>query len=82
MPNLIVRNLETEVVAALKQRAAQQGCSAESAHRDILRNALMRPPQKSFAQVLMSMPNVGEDQDFERDDLNNLGDYDVFDFTS
>lgn len=50
---------------ALKQAAAVHGRSAEAEHRDILRSALQRPPRRSLAQVLSSMPNVGEDSDFD-----------------
>ena len=28
---------------------------------------LLRPQKKSFAEVLAAMPNVGRDEDFERD---------------
>jgi plasmid stability protein len=63
--NLIVRNVEPDLVLALKQAAAVHGRSAEAEHRDILRSALQRPPRRSLAQVLSSMPNVGEDSDFD-----------------
>jgi hypothetical protein len=35
-------------------------------HREILRNALTRPPRRSFVEVLASMPDVGTDEDFAR----------------
>jgi len=38
--NLHVRNLDDELVARLKQRAARHGRSAEAEHREILRQAL------------------------------------------
>lgn len=63
--NLIVRNVDEDVALALKQRAAAHGRSAEAEHREILKNALHRPPRRSFAEVLASMPNVGEDADFD-----------------
>lgn len=63
--NLIVRNVEEEVVLALKQVAAAHGRSAEAEHREILRGALCRPPRRSVAEVLASMPDVGEDTDFD-----------------
>jgi plasmid stability protein len=56
--NLVVRNVDPEVVKALKQAAAE--------HREILRNALSHPPRRSFAEVLASMPDVGTDEDFAR----------------
>ncbi|MBK1706727.1 FitA-like ribbon-helix-helix domain-containing protein [Halochromatium glycolicum] len=64
--NLVVRNVDAEVVQALKQAAAAHGRSAEAEHREILRNALSRPPRRSFAEVLASMPDVGTDEDFAR----------------
>lgn len=62
--NLVVRNVEQEVAAALKRRAAQRGRSAEAEHRELLREALLRPKRRSVADVLASMPNVGTDADF------------------
>jgi len=64
--NLVVRNVDADVVKALKQAAAAHGRSAEAEHREILRNALSRPPRRSFAEVLASMPDVGTDEDFAR----------------
>jgi len=67
MANLVVRNLDQRIVDALKQRAARHGRSAEAEHRAILEEALLgAPKKKSFAEALASMPNVGQDGDFER----------------
>ena len=66
MANLIVRNLDQRIVDALKQRAAQHSRSAEAEHRALLEELLLRPRGKSFAEALSTMPNVGEDEDFER----------------
>jgi antitoxin FitA len=63
--NLIVRNVDAEIVKLLKQKAARNGRSAEAEHRAILEAALRRPRKRSFYEVLASMPNVGEDSDFE-----------------
>ncbi|HWK62511.1 MAG TPA: DNA-binding protein [Eoetvoesiella sp.] len=63
--SLVVRNIEPEVVAALRQAAARHGTSAEAEHRRILRMALVQPPRRSFKDVLMSMPHVGVDEDFD-----------------
>lgn len=63
--NLVVRNVDSDVIQALKQVAAAHGRSAEAEHREILRAALQRPPRRSFAEVLASMPDVGEDTDFD-----------------
>lgn len=66
MGQLIVRNLDDDVILALKQRAARHGRSTEAEHRAILREVLaeehVRP---SFKDFLVSMPDVGEDEDFE-----------------
>lgn len=70
MSQLIVRNIEEEVVRALKRRAARQGRSAEAEHREILREVLGADLERpSFKDFLLSMPDVGEDRDFahERD---------------
>ncbi|MGH8556569.1 MAG: FitA-like ribbon-helix-helix domain-containing protein [Methylococcales bacterium] len=66
MANLIVRNLDDNIVRALKERAAQYNRSAEAEHRAILEQVLLKPRRKTFAQVLASMPEVGRDEDFER----------------
>jgi antitoxin FitA len=64
--NLIVRNVDADIVKALKERAAQNGVSAEAEHREILKSVLYRPRRRTFNEVLASMPNVGLDSDFER----------------
>lgn len=67
MANLVVRNLDQRVVDALKQRAARHGRSTEAEHRAILEEVLLVTPKKqSFAEALSAMPNVGQDEDFER----------------
>ena len=65
--NLVVRNVDEDLAAALKVQAAAHGHSMEAEHRAILRAALAPTKRRSFAEVLGSMPNVGEDADFERD---------------
>jgi plasmid stability protein len=64
---LIVRNLDPGVVAALRMRAARHGRSVEAEHRDILVTTL-RPRRKhqTLKEALLSMPNVGTDRDFAR----------------
>jgi plasmid stability protein len=62
--NLVVRNVDEDVALALKQLAAAHGRSAEAEHREILRAVLQRPKRRSVAEILSSMPNVGEDSDF------------------
>ena len=62
--NLIVRNVDEDIALALKQRAAAHDRSAEAEHREILRVALQRTKRRSLIDVLASMPNVGDDDDF------------------
>mgnify|MGYP001803340575 CR=1 FL=1 len=66
MASLIVRNVDSSIVAALKMRASQNGVSAEAEHRRILEEVLAKPQKKSFTEVLLSIPSVGEDSDFAR----------------
>ncbi|MFZ5462251.1 MAG: FitA-like ribbon-helix-helix domain-containing protein [Pseudomonadota bacterium] len=67
MAQLVVRNLNDDLVRALKRRAAAKNRSAEEEHRRILQAALRGPRRRSFAEVLAAMPNVGGDEDFARD---------------
>ena len=72
MTQLLVRNIDPEIVQDLKYQATEHGRSAEAEHREILKQALLRPKKKTFAEILLTMPNVGADKDFERlDDLEN-----------
>ena len=48
MGNLSVRNLDDELIARLKRRAARHGKSAEAEVREILRQALSAEPEPSF----------------------------------
>lgn len=66
MSSLIVRNLDIEIVQALKKRAADNGRSTEAEHREILRAMLLDPQKRAFADVLSDMPDVGLDSDFKR----------------
>jgi plasmid stability protein len=66
MAQLIVRNLEDEVVQALKERAARLGRSVEEEHRALLRAELLVPRTEDPKQVLMEMPDLGDDFEFER----------------
>jgi antitoxin FitA len=69
MPQLIVRQIEEKVVRKLKEQAGAHGVSMEEEHRRILREVLVGLPKKkrSFKEFLLAMPNVGKDQDFERE---------------
>ncbi|MYM87159.1 DNA-binding protein [Rugamonas sp. FT82W] len=63
--NLIVRNVDDDLALALKQRAAANGRSPEAEHLEILKKALQRLHGRSSADVLASMPDVGDDEDFD-----------------
>jgi antitoxin FitA len=66
MSQLIVRDIAPEVVAALKQRAASHGRSAEAEHRELLEQALLGKWEGSLKGMLAAMPSVGRQTDFER----------------
>jgi plasmid stability protein len=67
MGQLIVRNLDDDLIRALKLRAARKRRSAEAEHREILRDALAaRRRTKTLKDLLLDMPNVGHDSDFAR----------------
>nr|VFJ56311.1 MAG: Plasmid stability protein [Candidatus Kentron sp. FM]VFJ57557.1 MAG: Plasmid stability protein [Candidatus Kentron sp. FM]VFK11099.1 MAG: Plasmid stability protein [Candidatus Kentron sp. FM] len=74
MTELVVRNIDDRVVSALKVQAELHGISAEAEHRRILRDALLTPRRRPFREVTVSMPDVGEDADFERVRDNGRGD--------
>ena len=73
MAQLMVRNLSDDVVKALKQRAAKHNRSAEQEHREILQTVLRGPRRRPLAEVLAAMPNVGEDEDFRREQFDRRG---------
>jgi len=49
--NLHVRNLDDDLIAKLKLRAARHGRSAEAEHREILRQALAAEIEPSFESL-------------------------------
>jgi plasmid stability protein len=49
--NLHVRNLDDELVARLKRRAARHGRSTEAEHREILRQVLATELEPSFDEL-------------------------------
>jgi antitoxin FitA len=66
MRQLLVRDLEEEVVDALKRAAAANGRSTEAEHREILRTHLVvRPNRRPFKEVLAQMPYFGDDDLFD-----------------
>ena len=52
---LHVRNVDDDLVARLKRRAARHGRSAEAEHREILRQALSGEADTSFADLAAEM---------------------------
>jgi plasmid stability protein len=65
MAQLLVRNVDEQLVRGLKIRAAQKGISAEAEHREILRTALAPHRDRgSLKERLITMPDVGTDEDF------------------
>lgn len=77
MADLLVRGVEDHIVRELKKRAGAHGRSAEAEHRAILAAALLTPPRRNLAELLATMPDVGLDADFERQD-DNAAPTDVF----
>lgn len=69
----MVRNVHESVVRELKRRAARRNHSAEQEHREILEEVLLRPRRRSLAEVLAAMPDVGDDEDFERRQVDRRG---------
>jgi plasmid stability protein len=61
---LIVRNIDQILVDLLKRRAVEHGRSAEAEHREILRAALQPQRSGSLKDLLLAMPEVGDDTDF------------------
>ena len=49
--SLHVRNLDDDLIARLKHRAARHGRSAEAEHREILRQALIGEEEVSFEKL-------------------------------
>lgn len=70
MAQLVVRNLDEDVVQALNERAAAHNCTPEEEHRRILQAVLRGPKRRSFAEVVAAMPDVGEDADFAREQVD------------
>jgi plasmid stability protein len=68
MAQLVVRDLESELVQRLKERAVEHGVSAEEEHRRILRQALSQAEDEfpDLKALLLAAPAGGEDADFAR----------------
>ena len=62
MAQLVVRNLEDEVKAKLRERAARHGRSMEEEAREIMRNALREentPPRKLGSEIVALFSGQG-----------------------
>ena len=55
MGNLSVRNVDEDLIARLKRRAARHGRSAEAEVRDILRQALESEAEAAFAKLAAAL---------------------------
>ena len=70
MAELLVRDVESALIARLKQRADEHRRSVEDEHRAILRDVLLggdqETPAMTFEAYLRKMPDVGTDRDFSR----------------
>jgi len=58
--NLHVRNLDDDLVARLKRRAARHGRSTEAEHREILRQALAVESEPSFDALAAELRKLTE----------------------
>jgi len=61
--SLHVRDLEEDLVARLKRRAARHGRSAEAEHREILRQALSVEPESSFEGLAAQLRKLTADRE-------------------
>ena len=68
MAQLLVRDLEDEVVSALRAKAAEEGTSVEEAHRRVLRAFAGRRgrTRRDFKAFLSTFPEGKADKLFER----------------
>jgi len=62
MANLHVRNLEDDLVARLKRRAARHGRSVEAEHREILRQALAAEVEPSWEDLAAELRKLTRDR--------------------
>lgn len=60
--SLQVRNLEEEIIARLKRRAARHGRSVEAEHREILRQALAAEVEPSFDRLATELRALSRDR--------------------
>ena len=65
MAQLVVRDIDEDLKAALKRRARAHGCSMEEEVRRILRSALNEPPAESTGlgtRIAARFADIGLDQ--------------------
>ncbi len=60
--SLHVRNLEDDLIARLKRRAARHGRSTEAEHRDILRQVLAVEVEPSFETLAAELRELTKGQ--------------------
>jgi len=60
--NLHVRNLDDDLIAKLKRRAARHGRSTEAEHREILRQALTNEVEPSFETLATDLRRLTRDR--------------------
>lgn len=74
MPQLVVRNLSSEIISRLKRKADSHGVSPEEEHRRILQRALAPEPDAMGYQllkdILLQMPDAGDDRLFDAHSLS------------
>jgi plasmid stability protein len=70
MADLLVRGVDEVLFEALVREAEANGRTVEDEQRVIFSEALKKVYNRQFVRALMSMPDVGEDSDFER--VNDL----------
>ena len=79
MAQLTVRNVDDQVIRALKRRAAGHGRSAEAEHREILRKALLEQGEmgesvaERAAALRRRLKSTGDSTDLIRADRDRDG---------
>ena len=67
MTEINTKKINDNLLRQLKERAALHGCSIESELDSILKSVFDEEKQKSsLKEILLNMPDVGEDADFSR----------------
>lgn len=63
--NPVVRNIESAVAQASDDAMAWHGRSVDAEDREIVHAAESRLARSTFKEVLVSIPDVGADEDFD-----------------